>query len=144
MRRKIAIWGIVIVSLSGCNYIISNFPRAFSSIILDNDIKITLELNENIMAMRDAIVDKKITIDYGKRQLVHRSHYDDYDYRIYLIKEKQDTIWVLTEEDGYSKATCSFSDPKAKFRPVYGKMNGAVDRDTLISIDYTDFVFTVK
>lgn len=144
MRKNIAIWSFVFLSVLGCGTILSNFPRDISSVALDNGVIVTIELNENIMAIRDPVVTKTITIDYGKRQLIHRSNSDDYDYRIYLIKQKKETIWVVEEADGYQTAEFSFSDKKAVFLPRYTAVEKGGDRDTLMTIAYTDLVLTVK
>ena len=144
MRRKIVILLVVFVSIAGCSYFVSNFPRETTKIKLDIGVEIEIEVSENSMAMMDPVVSKKITIDYGDRKLVHISDHDDYGYRIYLVKEKEDTLWILQEDDGCEIAECSFSDPKATFVPIYAVRQNALDRDTLLAIDYSDFIFTVK
>lgn len=144
MHRKIAIWIIVFVSISGCAVIVSNYLRSIDKIELENGAIIKMEVNENIMAMRDPLVSKKISIDYGKRQIVHKSDHDDYNYRIYLIREKEDTIWILQEADGCQTVECSYSDPKAEFVEKYWITEKVASKDTLLKIEYTDFDFTVE
>lgn len=144
MRKKIATWSLVFISVLGCTTITSNFPRDVSSITLDNGVKIKLELNENIMAMMDPVVTKTITIDYGKRQLEHRSDFDGYDYMISLVKQQKDTIWILQEREGNQTFECSYSKKKAKFRSRYSTIIKGGHLDTLLKIKYEGFAFTIE
>lgn len=144
MRKKSAIWFVVFISILGCGTIVSNFPRDISTITLDNGVTVTIELNENIMAMSDPAVAKTITIDYGKYQLIHRSNHDDYGYRIYLVKQKKDTFWVLEEADGSNTVECSYDDKKTVFLSRYGYIEKGGDRDTLLTLRYTDFVLSLE
>ncbi len=103
-------------------------------------------LNENLMVWLDPEMTKTITIDYGDRQLEHKSDNDDYGYRIYLVKQKNDTIWVLEETNNpvLQRAECSFSDKDAIFAPPYSLIEKGCDLDTLLTINYENLTLTVK
>ena len=143
MHKRIATWSIILVSLLGCYVIVTHFPRDTSSITLDNGIVVTIEINENLMAWLDPEISKTITIDYGDRQLEHKSDNDDYGYRIHLVKQKNDTIWVLEETNNPEWTECSFSDKDAIFEPMYTLIEKGGHLDTLLVINYENFTLTV-
>ena len=144
MRRKIAIWSVVIMSVVGCRTITANFPRDISSITLDNGINIKLELNEDIMVFLDPVVTKKLTIDYGKRQLEYRTTEDHYNFDIQLIKRDNDTVWHILADGWYSDVECSFTNENAQFETRYSRIPSEVIQDTLMWIKYKNFTFNIK
>ncbi len=144
MKRKGATLVIILVFLAGCYYIASNYPSASSSVILKNGVKVTIEVNENMLTRKDPALRKKIIFDYGDRELIHCTNNDQYDYRIYLIQEKKERTWLLEEADGSGKFSCSYSDKKAKFEPFIAENQSKAKPDTLIRIEYTDLEFSVK
>jgi hypothetical protein len=144
MRRKIAIWSIVLISLLGCRAITANFPRDISTIELENGINIKLELNEDLMVFLDPKVKKKLTIDYGDRKLTYRTTDEQYTFGLLLLARNSDTLWRVSYDRCYEQAECSFSDENDQFQRQY--LRSPIDsiQDTLLWIKYEDFAFSVK
>lgn len=141
MRRTIAISAVIIVALAIGYYTVSNYPTATTSLDLENGVVLGLELNEDLFASGEPVVSKKITLEYKKYELIHRSHSNNYDYNIFLLKEKKDTIWSLEEKDGSNPVQCSFTDDKTEFIP---RKKSKKKCDTIMKIDFSNFELVIK
>jgi translation initiation factor IF-1 len=123
--------------------IVSNFPRSVNKIELDNGVTIKMEVNENLMAIRDPDVSKKITIDYGKGKVRYKTSDDHYNFHMLLVRQNNDTLWVI-QDDQMDVAQCPYNEKDAQFRELLINGPDGIVRDTLLEVKYEDFAFMVE
>lgn len=96
------------------------------------------------MVFLDPIVKKKLTIDYGDRQLTYRTTDDYYSFDFLLAVSKGDTLWITTHDGYYESEVCSFNDETDQFHKRYLSYPTDTLQDTLMWIKYENFDFTIE